>query len=82
MARNFELGHHVLLYNSRLMLFPHKLKSRWPCPFTDIQVFQHGAMEIGDKKIGIQFRVNRQRLKRYFGRDWIRHFSTIGLAHK
>ncbi|KAL2532551.1 Uncharacterized protein Adt_05902 [Abeliophyllum distichum] len=32
--RNFEVGPQVLLYNSRLKLFPGKLKSRWSGPYT------------------------------------------------
>ncbi|KAL5578300.1 hypothetical protein UlMin_019999 [Ulmus minor] len=32
--RDFEEGQHVLLFNSRLKLFPGKLRSRWSGPFT------------------------------------------------
>ena len=31
--RKFKIGQKVLLYNSRLKLFPGKLKSRWTGPF-------------------------------------------------
>ncbi|XP_057747391.1 uncharacterized protein LOC130966595 [Arachis stenosperma] len=31
--RDFEKGQQVLLYNSKLRLFPRKLKSRWSGPF-------------------------------------------------
>ena len=32
--KEFEAGQRVLLFNSRLKLFPGKLKSRWSGPFT------------------------------------------------
>ena len=32
--KEFEAGQQVLLFNSRLKLFPEKLKSRWSGPFT------------------------------------------------
>ena len=32
MMREFKVGEQVLLYNSRLKLFPGKLKSRWSGP--------------------------------------------------
>ena len=34
MRREFKAGEQVLLYNSRLKIFPAKLKSRWSGPFT------------------------------------------------
>ena len=36
MRREFKIGEKVLLYNSRLKLFPRKLKSRWSGPYTVI----------------------------------------------
>ena len=33
MKRDFKLGKKVLLFNSRLKLFPGKLKSKWSGPF-------------------------------------------------
>jgi hypothetical protein len=48
LRRSFEPGQKVLLYNSRLHLFPSKLKSRWTGPFIIRTVFSHGAIELGD----------------------------------
>ncbi|CAL9029854.1 unnamed protein product [Prunus brigantina] len=62
---NFDLKEAVLLYDSRLRLFPGKLKSRWVGPFKVLQVFPHGAMEIENLKNGTRFKVNGQRLKPY-----------------
>ncbi|XP_012844566.1 PREDICTED: uncharacterized protein LOC105964603 [Erythranthe guttata] len=48
--RQFQKGQEVLLFNSRLRLFPGKLKSRWSGPFIVQQVFPHGAIEIKDRE--------------------------------
>jgi hypothetical protein len=63
LRRFFEPGQKVLLYNSRLHLFPSKLKSRWTGPFIIRTVFSHGAIEIEDPKNGNTFKVNGQRVK-------------------
>ena len=56
----------MLLFNSRLKLFPGKLKSRWTGPYTVIKVFPYGAVEIkGDTRP--ELKVNGQRLKLYLG---------------
>ena len=44
--KEFEPGQQVLLFNSRLKLFPRKLKSRWSVPFTVTQNFPYGGVEI------------------------------------
>ncbi len=43
---------HVLLLNSRLKLFPGKLKSRWSGPFKVTQVFPHGAVGVWSETSG------------------------------
>ncbi|CAL2259920.1 unnamed protein product [Prunus armeniaca] len=53
----------VLLYNSRLHLFPGKLRSRWTGPFVVKRVFPFGAVEIENPINGDVFKVNGQRLK-------------------
>ncbi|XP_031280658.1 uncharacterized protein LOC116139127 [Pistacia vera] len=62
--KNFEVGHKILLYNSRLRLFPGKLKSRWSKPFIVTQVHPYGVVEIFHEQKGT-FKVNGQRLKPY-----------------
>ncbi|KAI3771178.1 hypothetical protein L6452_02337 [Arctium lappa] len=59
-------GMNVLLFNSRLRLFPGKLKSRWSGPFTIKEVFPYGAIELQGKD-GSTFKVNGQRVKPYIG---------------
>ena len=63
--KEFHVGQKVLLFNSRLKLFPGKLKSRWSGPFIVTKVYPHGAVEIQENN-GNPFTVNGQRLKHYF----------------
>ena len=44
--KEFVVGQKVLLFNSRLKLFPGKLRSRWVGPFVVVKVYPHGAMDI------------------------------------
>ncbi|KAL2541876.1 putative nucleotidyltransferase [Abeliophyllum distichum] len=63
--KSFNPGQKVLLYNSRLHLFPGKLRSRWSGPFIVRTVYPHGAVEIENPNNGDVFKVNGQRLKPY-----------------
>ncbi|XP_016506627.1 uncharacterized protein LOC107824396 [Nicotiana tabacum] len=65
--RHFNPGDMVLLSNSRLRLFPGKLKSLWSSPFRVVEVFPSGAVKIASEKDSHIFRVNGQRLKLYVG---------------
>ncbi|XP_042988664.1 uncharacterized protein LOC122316196 [Carya illinoinensis] len=53
----------VLIYNSRLNLFPKKLKSRWSGSYIVKEVHPHGEVDIVNPKNGNNFIVNGQRLK-------------------
>ena len=44
--KNFQKGDKVLLYDSKLHIFPGKLKSRWIGPFTIHKVYPNGAVEL------------------------------------
>ena len=50
LRKSFEPGQKVLLYNSRLHLFPGKLWSRWIGPFIVRTVYPHDAIEIENPK--------------------------------
>jgi len=50
--QNFQPGQQVLLFNSRLRLFPGKLKSKWSGPFMIKEVRPHGAVELVDTIVG------------------------------
>ncbi|CAL1406190.1 unnamed protein product [Linum trigynum] len=63
--KEFQVGDRVLLYKSRLKLFPGKLRSRWSGPFTVTQVFSYGMIEIANPQTK-PFKVNGHRLKLYW----------------
>ncbi|KAH9741368.1 Endonuclease [Citrus sinensis] len=46
LRKEFSVGQKVLLFHSKLKLFPGKLRSRWVGPFIVTNVFPHGAVEI------------------------------------
>ncbi|GJZ00152.1 hypothetical protein Tco_0517581 [Tanacetum coccineum] len=60
----YEKADKVLLFNSRLRLFPGKLKSRWYGPFTVSRTMKSVAIELCEKEEN-EFIVNRQRVKLY-----------------
>ena len=66
LRREFKSREKVLLYNSRLKLFPRKLKSRWSGPYIVITSTPFGAVTLKDES-GNEFKVNGQRLKHYLG---------------
>ncbi|KAG7528644.1 hypothetical protein ISN45_Un124g000010, partial [Arabidopsis thaliana x Arabidopsis arenosa] len=77
--KDFKAGDQVLLFNSRLKLFPGKLKSRWSGPFTIKEVLPFGTISLFAKD-GSEFRVNGQRVKKYLAdrekrRFWFRKSS-------
>ncbi|GJW58673.1 reverse transcriptase domain-containing protein [Tanacetum coccineum] len=61
---NYERGDKVLLFNSHLMLFPRKLKSRWYGPFSVCKDMKNGVIELYDED-GNEFTINKQRVKPY-----------------
>ncbi|XP_070031658.1 uncharacterized protein [Nicotiana tomentosiformis] len=61
--RKFEPRQEVLLFNSRLKLFPEYFKSRWAGPFKVVSVKPHGAVELRDTSSSGTFLVNGQRVK-------------------
>ena len=63
LRKTFVVGQKVLLYNSRLQLFPGKLRSRWDGPYVVTEVHPNGSVEICDPKDNQSFKVNGQRLK-------------------
>ena len=60
------MGDLVLLFNSRLRLFPGKLKSKRTGPFLLTKVLPHGAVDLQNRD-GTRFMVNGQRIKIYLG---------------
>ena len=64
--QEFMVGDLVLLDTFGLPCHPGKLKSKRTGPYLITQVFPHGAVELKTKE-GVQFKVNRERIKPYFG---------------
>ena len=77
--KEFTAGQQVLLFNSRLKLFPGKLKSRWSGPFTVTKVFPHGGAEVSHPEKGT-FIVAIQLLKPYYGGEFLADKEIIPLT--
>ncbi|XP_068319605.1 uncharacterized protein [Pyrus communis] len=65
-TKTFTVGQKVLLFNSRLRLFPGKLRSKWIGPFVVTNVLPYGAVHIKSLRNGVEFKVNGHRLKPYY----------------
>ncbi|CAN6542669.1 unnamed protein product [Malus baccata var. baccata] len=63
--KEFQPGQKVMLFSSRLKLFPGKLKSRWTGPYLVTKIYYHGAVEITNEAQGNAFKVNGHMLKPY-----------------
>ncbi|KAL6348735.1 hypothetical protein AAG906_029763 [Vitis piasezkii] len=61
--KEFRKGQRVLLYDSRLHIFPRKLKSRWIGPFIIHQVHLNGVVELLNSNNTYTFKVNGHHLK-------------------
>ncbi|XP_070057542.1 uncharacterized protein [Nicotiana tomentosiformis] len=69
--KEFKAGDLVLLFNSRLRMFPGKLKSKWSGPFEIVGLTPFGALNLKNKNNEI-FRVNGHRVKHYLGKTMVR----------
>jgi len=79
-SRDINSGQLFLLNNSRLKLFPGKLKSKWSGPFLVKSVSPHGAVELITPEGDRSFKVNGQRVKPYLGGDLPK--ARVGLVLK
>ncbi|XP_057803291.1 uncharacterized protein LOC131018596 [Salvia miltiorrhiza] len=64
-TKEFKPGHEVLLYDSKLRLYPGKLQSRWRGPYVVHKSNWNGTYELFASN-GSTFTVNGHRLKPYF----------------
>ncbi|XP_020203761.1 uncharacterized protein LOC109789258 [Cajanus cajan] len=80
LKRDFRPGQSVLLFNSRLKLFPGKLRSKWSGPFVIKEVKPYGAVEIEDPASKRSWMVNGQRVKPYLGGDFERLIAKLELS--
>ncbi|KAL9371998.1 hypothetical protein Peur_034242 [Populus x canadensis] len=76
--KSFHVGQKVLLYNSRLHLFPGKLRTKWIGPFVIKSISEHGAFEVENPKNGNVFKVNGHRLKPYL-ENFVAEVETLDL---
>ncbi|XP_024018665.1 uncharacterized protein LOC112090787 [Morus notabilis] len=81
LPQKFEARQSVLLFNSRLKLFPGKLKSCWSGPFKVVAVFPHGAVELIEENSGRKFKDNGQWLKHYWGSEMNKEKTSISLQN-
>ena len=67
--KSFHVHDKVWLYNSRLRLFPGKLRSSWDGPYEILEVYDNGSVLILDPKTQNFFKVNGHRLKPFIGEE-------------
>ena len=63
--REFNIGDHVLLYNSHLRFFAGKLLSKWEGPYIVEEVYRSGAIKINNAEGTNPKVVTEQRVKHY-----------------
>lgn len=76
--KDFKVGKIVFLFNSRLKLFPGKLKSKWSELFVMKEVKHYGALGLEDPVSKEVWTVNGQRLKIYLGGEFYQ--GTVGVS--
>ena len=71
-GKKFNEGDQVLLYDSKLHLFPGKLKSRWTGPFIVQQAYPNGSLDLCDPDDDRVIKVKGQRVKPYVVQQSVR----------
>ena len=77
--KEFKVSQNVLLYHSRLRLFPGKLRSRWIGPFVVTNVFPYGAVEIQSLATSKVFKVNGHKLKPFYEGFQVENVAKLDL---
>ena len=62
-AKSFTAGQQVLVFNSRLKLFPGKFRDKWNGPYIVKEVFPNGVLELQHPNSGDVFKINGHRAK-------------------
>ncbi|XP_025616893.1 uncharacterized protein [Arachis hypogaea] len=65
LKREFKPEQQVLLYNSRLKIFPGKLKSKWTSPYLITKVLPYGSLKLLDEATKDTITANGHRAKHY-----------------
>ncbi|XP_043697404.1 uncharacterized protein LOC122648220 [Telopea speciosissima] len=79
--KSFAPNQRVWLFNSKLRLFPGKLRSQWDGPFVVVSVTPYGAIEIRNRQNGKTFKVNGQRLKPYADGQLIESLDLVNVDY-
>ena len=79
LRKTFYPSQKVILYNSRLHLFPGKLRARWRGPYIVKHVFPCGLVELENPKNGELFKVNGQKVKPFLAS--VPHDEVIPLVN-
>ncbi|XP_070045734.1 uncharacterized protein [Nicotiana tomentosiformis] len=74
--KKFKVGDLVLLFNSRLKIFPRKMKFKWSGPFEIVDVTPFGALDLKNKNDEV-FRVNGHWVKYYLGQAYDGHMVAV-----
>ncbi|RVX18525.1 hypothetical protein CK203_006314 [Vitis vinifera] len=80
--KEYQKGQRVLLYDSRLHIFPGKLKSRWIGPFIIHQVHLNGVVELLNSNSTDTFKINGHRLKPFIEPFKQKMRKLISLSHR
>jgi hypothetical protein len=73
--KEFNVGDKVILYHSRLKLFPGKLLFRWIGHFVVSNIFLYGVVEITSLETNKVLKVNVHRLKPFY-EGWTIELTT------
>ena len=71
-GKNYNKGDQVLLCDSKLHLFPGKLKLRWTGPFIVQQTHPNGSVDLLNPNDNRVIKVNGQRVKPYVVQQTVR----------
>ncbi|XP_021723778.1 uncharacterized protein LOC110691167 [Chenopodium quinoa] len=80
--KEFCVGEKLLLYNSKMNLFPVKLISRWSGPDLVKNVFPSGVVEVSMMDYFPPFKVNGHRLKKYHEIGSKKIFNNFGVTSR
>ena len=79
MAKQFHIGQRILVFNSRLKLFPKKFWDKWNGPYMVCDVFSNGVLELQHPPTGDIFKVNGQRVKPFLQAPSVSTVLAVGL---
>ena len=62
-AKEFLVGQQVLIFNSRLKMFPGKFRDKWSGPYIVENIYPNGVLELLHQQTGDTFKINGHRAK-------------------